>query len=326
MTHKQSTSNLTNHEQQHSHGSVDPALLTSSQGLWAVKWSLIGLAITAFLQLIVVIFSGSISLLADTLHNFGDAFTAVPLWAAFKASRWKPTSQFTYGYGRVEDLAGWVVVLAMFVSAVSALALAIERFLHPQAIDHLGWVVVASLVGFAGNEAVALFRLKVGKEIGSAALIADGHHARTDGWTSLAVLFSALGVWLGYPLADPLIGILIALVIFRATWHSGKDILWRSLDGIDPTMVNEVNRVVIAVPGVQAATEIRARWLGHKMHAEINIAVDTALSVAQGHRIMQEVHHQLLHEIQHLSSATIHVDPLEYAGEKHHRSAEHEGH
>ena len=187
----------------HTHGAIDPSITTSERGIWAIKWSFIGLAATALLQIVVVLLSHSVGLLADTIHNFGDAATAIPLWIAFMLSRWKPNEKFTYGYGRVEDLAGMAIVLTIFGSAVVAGYETVQRFLHPQPVGYLWAVMAASVIGFVGNEVVAIFRIRVGREIESAALIADGYHARIDGWTSLAVFFGAVGVWMGYPWPIP---------------------------------------------------------------------------------------------------------------------------
>ena len=173
-------------------------------------------------SLVVVALSGSVALLADTIHNFGDAATALPLWVAFPLARRRPTERFTYGFGRFEDLAGLAIVLIMALSALLAGYETVTRLIHPQPVAYLGTVAVASIVGFLGNEAVALFRIKVGQDIGSAALIADGYHARVDGWTSLAVLVGALGVWLGYPLADPVVGLLITVAILWLVWQSAR--------------------------------------------------------------------------------------------------------
>src|SRR5919106_3994418 len=199
----------------HTHGTIDPALLASERGIWAVKWSLIGLAATAVFQVVVVSFSGSVALLADTIHNIADAATAIPLWVAFTLARRKPSRRFTYGYGRIEDLAGVMIVVTILLSAVVAGYESVDRLSHPQPVEHLWAVAIASLIGFAGNEMVAILRIRVGRQINSAALVADGHHARVDGLTSLGVLLSAFGVWLGYPLADPLIGLLITAMILR---------------------------------------------------------------------------------------------------------------
>ncbi|MHB1183564.1 MAG: cation diffusion facilitator family transporter [Desulfobulbia bacterium] len=307
----------------HTHGTIDPVLLTTQRGIWAVKWSLIGLAVTAVFQVAVVLFTGSVALLADTIHNFGDAATAIPLWIAFALARRKPSQRFTYGYGRVEDLAGVIVVLIILFSVVVAAYLSVDRFLHPQPVEHLWAVVVASIVGFAGNEIVAIFRIRVGKQINSAALVADGYHARVDGLTSLGVLFGAVGVWLGYPLADPIVGLLITIAILGIVWDSGKAVLARLVDGVDPRVIDEIRHAVNHAPGVHEVTEVRMRWLGHRLHAEVNLAVSPELSVAEGHAIAVEVRHQLLHHLPYLSNVTTHVDPTNHSGEEHHRIVEH---
>jgi len=312
------------HGHTHTHGVVDPSIITTERGIWAIKWSFVSLFATAVFQIVVVIFSGSVALLADTIHNVGDAATAVPLWTAFRLARRKPNSRFTYGYGRVEDLAGVAIVLTILLSAVIAGYESIDRFFHPQIVKHLWAVVIASVIGFIGNEAVAQFRIKVGKEIGSAALVADGHHARVDGLTSLAVLFGAVGVWLGYPLADPIVGLLITITILRIVWESGKSIFTRMLDGVDPEIVDEIRHAVHHAPGVKGVSEVRVRWLGHRLHAELNVAVEPQLTVEDGHEIAREVRHRLLHELIYLSNATIHVDPENASGEDYHRVAEHE--
>jgi cation diffusion facilitator family transporter len=238
------------HSHAHTHGAIDPSIFTTQRGIWAIKWSFVGLFATAAFQIVIVMFSGSVALLADTIHNIGDAATAVPLWVAFRLARRKPNRRFTYGYGRVEDLAGVAIVLTILLSAIVAGYESIDRFFHPQTVKYLWAVIVASVVGFIGNEAVAQFRIKVGNEIGSAALVADGHHARVDGLTSLAVLFGAVGVWLGYPLADPIVGLLITVAILRIVWESGKSIFTRMLDGVDPEIIEEIRHAVNHTAGV----------------------------------------------------------------------------
>jgi cation diffusion facilitator family transporter len=252
----------------HIHGTIDPALLTTDRGIWAVKWSLVGLGATAVFQAVIVFFSGSVALLADTIHNIADAGTAIPLWIAFALARRLPSRRFTYGYGRVEDVAGVMIVLTILFSAVLAGYESIARLLHPQPVEHLWAVVIASLIGFAGNELVAVFRIRVGKEINSAALVADGYHARVDGLTSLAVLFSAIGVWLGYPLADPVIGLLITALILPIVWESGKAVFTRLLDGVDPEVIDEITHAINHTQGVRDVSEVRLRWSGHRLHAE----------------------------------------------------------
>ena len=311
------------HGHSHTHGVLDASISTSDRGIWAIKWSFIGLFITALIQIVVVYLSKSVGLLADTIHNFGDAATAIPLWVAFALARWKPSKRFTYGYGRVEDLAGLAIVLTITFSAIVAGYETVRRFMDPQPVGYLWAVMVASIIGFIGNEAVAIFRIKVGKEIQSAALIADGYHARIDGWTSLAVLFGALGVWLGYRLADPIAGLLITLAIMQIVWQSTKAVFTRVLDGVEPEVIDEIRHAVEHVDAVERLTDVRARWLGHRLHAELNVAVLSNLSVAEAHQIAKEVRHQLMHHLNYLSSVVVHIDPIEEAGEEFHRITEH---
>jgi cation diffusion facilitator family transporter len=293
----------------YSHGEVaGNILLTSSRGMWAIKWSFIGLMITAAMQVVIVYFSGSVALLADTIHNFGDAVTAIPLWIAFTLARRPATRRYTYGYGRAEDLAGVAVVGLILFSAVVAAYQAIDRIIHPQAITNLEWVAAAGLIGFLGNEAVAIFRMRVGREIGSAALIADGQHARVDGLTSLAVLAGAVGVWLGFPLADPLIGLLISAAIVRIAWNATKQMWYRMMDAAEPAIVDKVEHTARSVPGVRGVHCVRARWVGHRLFAEAHIEVDQALSVVEEHHINEEVQHALYHALPRLSEAAVHVD------------------
>ncbi len=215
-------------------------------------------------------------------------------------------------------MAGVIIVLTILLSAVVAGYESIERLLHPKAVGYIGTVIAAAVIGFLGNEIVAQFRIKVGKEIGSAALVADGYHARADGFVSLAVLPGAVGVWLGYPLADALVGLLIAVVIFRIVWESGKSVFTRLLDGVDPEVVDEVKHTGELAPGVQEVSEVRVRWLGHRLHAEVNITVSPTLTVKEGHKIALEVRHRLLHQLRYLSHVTVHIDPADASGEKHH--------
>jgi cation diffusion facilitator family transporter len=310
-------------EHGHAHGAVDPSIASSERGIWAVKWSFAALFLTALVQLAVVALSGSVALLSDTIHNIGDALTAVPLWLAFALSRLGASRRFTFGYGRVEDLAGVIVVLIILFSAVVAGYQAIDRLIQPQPVGLLWAVAVAGAVGFLGNEAVAIFRIRVGRQIGSAALVADGYHARTDGWTSLAVVVGAAGVWLGYPLADPIVGLLIAAAILVIVWQSGRTVFTRLLDGVDPKVIEEIQYAASHVPGVEDVAEVRARWVGHRLRAEVNVAVGPELSVAEGHTIAREVNHRLLHELRYLDMAVVHVDPLQEAGEGYHRVVAH---
>ena len=289
----------------HSHGVLDPSIATTARGIWAVKWSFVILALTTMLQLIVVAASGSVALLADTIHNFGDAGTAIPLWVAFALARRKPTPTFTYGYGRAEDLAGVIVVLIILVSAVVAGWQAIERLIDPQPIAQLGWVTVAGILGFIGNEAVAAFRIRVGREIQSAALIADGYHARTDGLTSLAVVLGAAGVWLGFPLADPIVGLLITLAILGIVWQSGRAVLTRLLDGVEPGVTEELHHAVAHVPGIAGLADLKTRWIGHRLHADLAVALPGSPSLADAQAVAGELRRELHSHLPALGSANV---------------------
>lgn len=273
----------------HTHGVMDPSIATTERGIWAIKWSFIGLAITAVAQMVVVWLSGSVALLADTIHNVGDASTAIPLYVAFWFARRKPDERFTYGYGRVEDLAGVIVVGLILFSAIVAGWQAVDRLLNPQEISYLGAVAAAGVIGFLGNEIVAVFRIRVGREIDSAALVADGYHARVDGLTSLAVVLGAVGVWLGFPLADPIVGLVITVMIFGIVWQSAKAVFSRMLDGVEPEVVAELRHAAEHVPGVQGLGDVRARWVGHRLHAEADLLVDPALPVHEGAAIAARV-------------------------------------
>jgi cation diffusion facilitator family transporter len=307
----------------HPHLVIDPALASSSRGLQAVTWSFVGLTLTALVQFLVVALSGSVALLADTIHNVGDAATAIPLGLAFWLARRRPSERFTYGLGRIEDLAGLAIVATILASGILVAWESVARLLHPRPIQMLWAVTLASVIGFLGNEAVAVFRIRVGRQIGSAALVADGYHARADGWTSLAVLVGAMGVWAGFPVADPLIGLVISLAIFWVAWQSGRSIVMRMLDGLDAGIVEAIDQAARHAPRVAEVTDIRARWVGHRLHAELSVTVPGGLSVEDGHAIANEVRHRLFHHLPHLGSAIVHVDPSGQGGERHHGIAEH---
>lgn len=311
------------HGHGHAHGFVDPAIASTDRGLWALKWSFVALLATALFQMAVVALSGSVALLADTVHNFADAATAIPLGIAFWLARRTATRRFTYGLGRVEDLAGIVIVATILASALVASYHAVGRILNPHGVEMLGAVIVASVIGFLGNEAVAVFRIRVGRQIGSAALVADGYHARVDGWTSLAVLIGALGVWVGYPIADPVVGLLISAAIVWLGVQAGRPVLVRILDGVDTETVEAVTHAAGHVLEVREVTDVRARWIGHRLHAELSVSVAPELSVTDAHAVAKAVRHRLLHDVPHLGSVAVHVDPLGEGGDAHHRIAEH---
>ncbi len=297
----------------HSHDhadSVDDALVTSAAGIRATKLSLVLLAATAVLQVVVYLFSGSVALLADTIHNVSDAFTSIPLWIAFVLLRRPPSRRFTYGLGRVEDLAGIIIVLFIAASAVLVGWESIKAFADPRGYDNVLLVAVAGVIGFIGNEAVAVYRIRVGRRIGSAALVADGNHARTDGFTSLGVVVSAVGVSLGFPLADPLIGLAITAAILVILVGAARDVLRRLLDAVDPEMVDHAEQVLAGVDGVEQVDAVRMRWTGHRVRAEADVTVDEHLDVRTAHEISERARHELLHAVKGLDDVTVHVSPV----------------
>ncbi len=312
---------MRSHPDLHHHPLADPLAATTARGIRAVQASLAALTAVALVQGAVAAWSGSVALLADTIHNAGDAATAVPLWIAFRLARRKPDGRFTYGYGRAEDLAGVVVVGTILVGAVLAGVEAVRRLADPSPVGHPWAVAAAAGIGFAGNEAVAVYRVRAGKAIGSAALVADGRHARADGLASLAVLLGAAGSGLGYPFADPVAGLLVTAFILNIVREAGKDVFLRLLDGTDPGVSEEIRRTAEETPGVAEVSDVRVRWAGHRMYAEVNLAVDGGLAVSEGHAIATEARHRLLHRLPGLSDATIHVDPADASGTARHAHA-----
>jgi len=291
------------------HERVDDVMESSAQGIRAMKISIVGLGITALLQVWVVWLSGSTALLADTIHNFGDAATAIPLWIAFSLQRRGRSRRYTYGYGRAEDVAGVIIVGLIFFSACVAGYESIKKIIEPQAITHLQWVVAAAVIGFVGNEAVAVYRIRIGQRIGSAALIADGHHSRIDGLTSLAVLIGAVGVAVGMPILDPIVGLAITVTILKIVKDASVPVFRRLLDGIEPEILAAVEHAPMHVDGVDDVHEVRVRWLGHKVHADLHISVDPRLSVADSHDIVDRVIESIADHTPSFGVATVHVCP-----------------
>lgn len=296
----------------HSHDAtdrVDSALEASRRGMRALWISLAALLITALVQAALVAVTGSVALLGDTLHNFADALTAVPLGIAFLLGRRAATRRFTYGLGRAEDLAGLVIVVVIAASAGLAAWQAIDRLMNPRDMTHIGWVAVAGVVGFAGNELVARYRITVGRQIGSAALVADGLHARTDGFTSLAVLVAAGGAAVGWRWADPVVGLAIAVAILSVLWGAARVVFARLLDAVDPSLVDDAEGALRATRGVRGIGRVRLRWVGHTLTAEVDVEVDPDLNVVEAHTIAHDAEHRLIHALPRLDRATIHAHP-----------------
>jgi cation diffusion facilitator family transporter len=305
----------------HSHDAtdkVDAAMEASAEGMRALWISLAVLAATALAQAAVVAISGSVALLGDTLHNAADALTAVPLGIAFVVGRRPPTRRYTYGYGRAEDLAGVAIVVIIAASSALAAYEAVTRLAHPRPVSNLIAVAVAAVIGFTGNELVARYRIRVGRKIGSAALVADGLHARTDGFTSLAVLLGVAGVAVGWDWADPAVGLLITVAILAVLRQAAREIYRRLMDAVDPALVDQVEQTLGATPGVLAVGQVRLRWIGHHLRAECEVTVDAGASAVAAHQVAVNAEHALLHAVPRLAAALVHADPQPQGGADYH--------
>ena len=302
---------------------MDDTMVENRRGIRTVQVSLALLVATAAVEAAIVAMSGSIALLGDTLHNAADALTALPLWVAFRLGAREPTDRYTYGFGRAEDLAAVFIVVVMIGSSVAAAWASVLRLVHPHPVHRLPVVAAAAAVGFVGNELVAAYRIRTGRSIGSAALVADGLHARTDGLTSLAVLAGVIGVWLGLASADPIVGLIVTVVILRVVLRAGRDVYRRLMDAVDPALVSSGREVLEAVPGVVAVTSLQIRWIGHRLLADATVVVDPASTVVTGHQVSEEASHALLHQIPRLSAARLHVDPAQWSDSDHHSLTAH---
>jgi cation diffusion facilitator family transporter len=297
----------------HSHDAadqIDDALEANRAGRRALLISLIALGLTAALQAVVVLLSGSVALLGDTLHNVADAMTAIPLLVAFRLARRPANKRYTYGYGRAEDLAGLFVIAMIALSGVVAAYEAIDRLLHPRDVAYLWAVAGAGLIGFLGNELVARYRIRVGRQIGSAALVADGLHARTDGFTSLAVLLGAGGVAIGWRWADPLVGLVITVAILGVLRSAVTQVCARLMDAVDPALVDQATKALVTTEGVKEVRELRIRWIGHRLRAEADITADPSLSITQAHELAHCAEDRLLAGVRRLNAANVHVSPV----------------
>jgi cation diffusion facilitator family transporter len=303
----------------HWHGHADDAGLTASdpalateEGIRTVWLALAALSMTTLMQIVVVALSGSVALFADTAHNLGDTLNSIPLLIAFYLARRAATRRYTYGYGKAEDIAGIFIVLSIAVSAAIIFWESFQKLLNPQPMQNLPWVAAAAVIGFLGNEAVALLQIRTGKRIGSEAMMADGLHARTDGLTSLAVLIAVGGSLIGLPILDPLIGLLIGVAILFITRDAALRIWYRLMDAVDPKIIDEIEHATGHVDGVQRIERAQARWVGHRLQAEVVIVVDEDLSVRESHAVADAVEHELHAHLPHLATVTVHLHPCRH--------------
>jgi len=297
----------------HSHDSneaIQSAEESSNEGIRAAWIGLAGMGATAILQIFIVAISGSIALLADTLHNVGHAATTIPLMIAFRIGQRAASKRYSYGYRRAEDLVGLFISLIIAVSAGVIIWESVDALVNPRELTNLWWVFAAGLVGAAGNELVAIYRIRAGKRIGSAALIAEGQHARADGFTSIAVVIGVLGVWLGFPQADAIIGFFIAAAILWILVSSVRTTTRRLMDGVDEGVIDQLTQVIGSTPGVLGVGRVRARWSGHRIEADANVSVDSRLTVLESHTLAEEVEHNVLHSVAHVENVVVHVNPV----------------
>jgi cation diffusion facilitator family transporter len=288
-----------------------------------VQISTAGMLLVALIQFAIAAIGGSAGLFADALHNLGDVLTTVALWIAFALSRRAANQRYTYGYYRAEDLAGVFIVLVIIASAVAGAVESIQKLTSGNVPTQIYLSMAAALVGVAGNEILAQYKISVGKRINSVPLIADGQHSRIDGLTSLAAFVGLVGVALGFPIADPIAGLIITVVIITVVYSTARSVLQRILDAVDPNIVSAIARNASETPGVKAVTAVRARWVGHTLHTSLNIEVNPEMTLAAAHTIAEQVSHRLFHNIKGLSEAIIHTDPYSPNGEHHATTAHH---
>ena len=321
--HDHNEHNDDEHTHGHEHGKVDADLYGNRAGLRAVQISTAGMLLVAAIQFAIAWIGGSAGLFADALHNFGDVFTTIALWIAFVISNRAANQRYTYGYYRAEDLAGIFIVLVIIASAIASGVESIQKLTSGNIPTQIYLSMAAALIGVAGNELLAQYKISVGKRINSVSLIADGHHSRIDGLTSLAAFIGLVGVRLGFPKADPIAGIVITIVIFTVVISTSRSVLQRLLDAVDPHVVPSIVATASAVPGVEEVTDVRARWVGHTLHVVMNIEVDAELTLSKAHAIAEEVRHRLFHDIKGISEVVVHTDPSSASGDHHQEMAHH---
>ena len=307
----------------HEHGRVDADLYGNRAGLRAVQISTAGMFLVAIIQFVIAGIGGSAGLFADALHNLGDVLTTVALWIAFVIASRAANQRYTYGYHRGEDLAGIFIVLVIIASAVAGAVESIVKLTSGTVPTQIYLSMAAALVGVAGNELLAQYKISVGKRINSVPLVADGQHSRIDGLTSLAAFIGLIGVAFGLHIADPIAGLVITVVILTVVYSTSRSVIQRLLDAVDPHLVPSIYDIASKVPGVEAVNDVRARWVGHTLHVAMNIEVDGTLTLVQAHTIAEEVRHGLFHQVKGVSEAIIHTDPHSHDEDYHASMAHH---
>ena len=297
----------------HAHAHHDHSLAAAGGGgagaLRVVVISSLLLAAVAAAELVAAALTNSAGVLADGLHNLGDVGTTVALAIAFILSRRAPTRRFPYGYHRVEDLAGLVVLALIVGSAVASGVTAVEHLIHRPPLTSPVLALLVAAFGFVGNEAAAQYKIRAGTRLRSLALVADGKHSRTDGIASLGAVVGVAGAALGAPVLDPVAGLVITLIIAVVAWETTRTLTGRLLDEADASLVATIEEVAATTDGVLGVSDTRARWMGRRVLAELTLEVAPETTLALAHALGEEVRHRLYHRIDPLSDVIVHLDP-----------------
>jgi len=315
--------NLGDHTHEHGNLAHDSALKENELGIRTIYIVIALLGLTTVFQIGIYLMSGSVALLGDTVHNFGDAIISIPLLFAFWLANKRANKRYTYGYGRAEDLAGLFIVLAISISAFYILWESLHRLFNPVPLDNLELVAAAAIVGFAGNVLAAMIQIRTGKKMKSDALIANGTHSQTDGLTSLAILVAVMGAWFGYPIIDAIIGIVMGIIILFIAKDSAKSMWYKLMDAVDPTIVKKAERIVNEHPDVKDVQRLQMRWIGHHLQVEAVLSLNADLNTAQCNSVSEHISHHLYHDIPNLSETTIAVIPWSTDGKTFHCEASH---
>ena len=301
----------------HRHGVASPSLASAGTegdgALRVVAISSLLLAAVAAAELTAAALTSSAAVLADGLHNLGDVFTTVALAIAFILSRRAPNHRFPYGYHRVEDLAGLMVLALIIASAVASGVTSIEHLVHRPPLTNVGLAIGVAAIGFIGNEVAAQYKIRAGRRLRSLALIADGKHSRTDGFASLGAVVGVAGAGLGAAVLDPVAGLIITVIIAGVGWETGRSLTGRLLDEADASLVATIEEIAATTDGVLAVTETRARWTGRRVLAEITLEVAPETPLSHAHALGEEVRHRLYHRIDTLTDVIVHLDPAGHA-------------
>ena len=273
-----------------------------------------GLTLTSLLELIIALVSGSVALLADALHNLGDVFTTVGIYFGFRMSRRAASSRYPYGYGRAEDLAGVVVVAAIWVSAGIAFFQSYEKLISGRPTTELGFGMAAAVIGIVGNQIVARYKSRVGRQINSAPLIVDAKHSLLDSAASAGALVGLIGVALGVPQADPIAGFAIGLLIVHIGLDATKEVAERLMDANDEEVVTSVERAAAAVVGVERVHDVRARWLGREVEIRLAIELAPDLSLREANAISDQVERGVRAVVQDICDLAVFANCHELAG------------